>query len=275
MHILKWYQLTAVAAALLLSTTIAWARPVPEDVESYPVISIIIDDMGMRKDRGNRIVRLPGAVACSFLPHSPYTRKLALHAHSMNKEVLLHLPMQSIHNNPMGPGGLSLNMTEKEFIDALQKDLEAVPHVSGVNNHMGSLLTRHPGHMLWLMQAINRNGKLFFVDSRTTNATVAEKVAHENGIPSMQRDIFLDNNKDPSAIRAQFKKTIERARRTGTALAIGHPYETTISVLEEMLPELEHYKVRLVSVAEMIKLRRQRRDTWQAFLSRSHKAAKN
>ena len=70
-------------------------------------------------------------------------------------------------------------------------------------------------------------------------------------------------------------KTIARARRLGTALAIGHPYENTITVLEEMLPQLDSMGVRLVSVSDMIQHKRERNKTWQASLSRSQKDVKN
>lgn len=278
-----WIVLFAVIASATISTfsTTGWAdenlpstEPVAEN-GGLPVISIIIDDMGSRIKRGTRAVQLPGPVAYAFLPHNTYTRKLAKLAHSYNKEVLLHLPMQSIDSQPLGPGGLSLNMTQNEFVQTLQNDLESVPHVAGINNHMGSLLTRHPGHMLWLMQAMHKNGELFFVDSRTTSSTVALKVANENGVPSIPRNIFLDHDRNIEAVRKQVDKMIQHARKTGTALAIGHPYKSTLSVLEERLPELEGLGIRLVPVSEMIKLSQKRKNTWQASLSRSPRAAKN
>ncbi len=256
---------------MLLSSLAVHAR----DVSQMPVIAIIIDDLGSDNPRHEQVVRLQGAIACSFLPMNNATIRLAKLAHSYNKEIMLHLPMESITNNPLGPGGLSLGMSEQEFIWALQKDLESVPHVTGINNHMGSLLTSHPGHMVWLMEEIRRNGKLFFVDSRTTHASVAMTVAVQEGVPSLQRDIFLDHDNELETIRDQFIKTIARAKRTGTALAIGHPYKNTITVLEEMLPQLDELGVRLVSVSEMIKYKSERQTTWQAFLSHSQKDVKS
>lgn len=245
------------------------------EVDQRPVISIIIDDLGARRDYGMAAVQLPGPIACAFLPHYPYTVILARRAHSYNKEVLLHLPMQSVGDDPLGPGGLRLEMTETEFVRELQNDLESVPHVQGINNHMGSLLTRHPGHMLWLMQQMNRTGNLFFVDSRTTRSTIAHKVANEMGVPNMERDVFLDHDRDAESIARQYDELLETARRKGTALAIGHPYEGTLKMLAQRLPELEAEGIRLVSVAEMIKLRQVRRETWQASLSPSPRAVKN
>ncbi len=260
---------------LLLSSLFTVQVSAVDNQAPVPVIAIIIDDLGSDNPRHERVVRLPGAIACSFLPMNHATSRLAKMAHSYNKEILLHLPMEAVARNPMGPGGLTLDMTQQEFIWALQKDLESVPHVIGINNHMGSLLTQHPGHMVWLMEEIKRNGELFFVDSRTTHASVAMTVALEEGVPSLQRDIFLDHADDLVSIRKQFMKTIAKARKFGTALAIGHPYQNTITVLEEMLPQLDSMGVRLVPVSEMIQHQRERQKTWQAYLSRSQKDVKN
>lgn len=268
-------RITTGLAGLLLLVGLVTVSAADVAETHLPVIAIIIDDLGADNSRHERVVRLPGAIACSFLPMNHATVRLAKLAHSYNKEILLHLPMESVANDPMGPGGLSLNMTQQEFVWALQKDLESVPHAIGVNNHMGSLLTQHHGHMLWLMEEMRRNGKLFFVDSRTTHASVAMTVALEEGVPSLQRDIFLDHDPDYNAVRKQFMKTIAKAKRTGTALAIGHPNDATIAVLEEMLPQLEDFGVELVPVSEMIKYKSERQKTWQAFLSRSQKDAKS
>lgn len=246
-----------------------------EALSELPVISIIIDDLGSDNPRHERVVELDAAITCAFLPQNPATQRLAEKAHDKNKEIMLHLPMESVTRKPLGPGGLVLDMTHQQFIWALQKNIASVPHVTGINNHMGSLLTRHPGAMDWLMDAIRQNGKLFFVDSRTTHESVAMMMAKEQGVPSIQRDIFLDHDKSLQSVKSQFMKTIERARRTGTALAIGHPYANTLAVLEEMLPELQNMGVRLVPVSEMIAYKRMRTHTWQASLSRSRQAVKN
>jgi len=231
------------------------------------VIAIIIDDLG-NKSSDVQAINLPGAVACAFLPHTPHAQRLAKLAHANNKEVLLHVPMQSMHDDKkLGPGSLMLDMSESEFIKIFQEDLASIPHVQGVNNHMGSLLTRHPGHMLWLMQEINRHGDLFFVDSRTTAHSVARMVANENNVPSLTRDVFLDAEDNADFVNKQFDRLLKIARTHGYALAIGHPYPDTMKVLKKRLQELESEQVDLVPVSIMLKIR-QGKATWQVSLSR-------
>ncbi len=246
-------------AALLFVSAPALAETVP--APSSPVISIIIDDMGRSLAPGLRVVKLPGPVACAFLPRAPHTRDLAMRAHAVNKEVILHLPMDSMDHRPLDEGGVTLDMTHSEFIRTFQEDLAAVPHVSGINNHMGSLLTRHPGHMMWLMHELRRHDQLFFVDSRTTVDTVARQVARENGVPSVDRDVFLDPDPSIDAVRYQFRRLLKLAKKNGSATAIGHPYPSTLQVLEEELPRLKG--VRVVPVADVIQQQHGREAQWQ------------
>ncbi len=240
-----------------------------------PAISIIVDDMGKRMEAGQRVLALPGPVACAFLPQARYTRSLAVTAHASGKEVMLHLPMDSVDRRRLDPGAVTLDMTEGQFTATVQANLDSVPHAIGINNHMGSLLTRHPGHMLWLMRVMRRQAPLFFVDSRTTVDTVARRVAQENGVPNSERNVFLDNHLAPGEIQYQFNRLLQLARKQGTALAIGHPHPQTLALLEQRIPELEQQGIRLLPVSELIELQQEGEQTWQASLSPSHKAAKN
>jgi len=244
----------------LLPCSAGVAEPTSNSLQYKPHIALIIDDIGDNLRLGLRAIRLPGNVTCAFLPHTTYARRLAISAHKRNKEVMLHLPMESEEDKAPGPGALTLDMTRSEFLHTVESDLKAVPYAAGVNNHMGSLMTQHPGDMRWLMQAISRHGHLFFVDSRTTEFTVAQQVAEETGLPNLRRDVFLDNDQRPAAIAAQFARLIALAKRRGSAVAIGHPHAATLRFLEQHLSRLSDEGITLVSVSELIRLK-QRTET--------------
>ena len=226
---------------------------------NQPAISIIIDDMGYRLKAGSRAVNLSGAITYSFLPHAPYARQLSQFAHEQNKEVMLHLPMEAESGKKLGPGGLTENMTAKNFIEVLESSINSIPYVSGFNNHMGSLLTKNELWMTRLMRQIAADKKLFFVDSKTTSNSIALKVARAEGLLSIRRDIFIDHENSKKFIQKQLEKLIKKAQQKGTALAIAHPKKITLLVLEEWLPELEKKGIKLVPVSELIKLQQQRR----------------
>lgn len=241
--------LTGLAA---LAVTASVHAQTPQSNPVPPRISIIIDDLGDQFERDWRAVRLPGAVSLSFLPYSPYSRELAERAHRLGKDVLLHLPMESIEHRPLGPGAIRLDMSESEILRTVSGALASVPHAAGMNNHMGSLLTRHPGHMQWLMSELKRRGNLFFIDSRTTARTVALRLAQENQVPALGRDVFLDNDPSPDAIKREFQRLIKLARQQGHAIAIGHPHPSTLNLLERELPTLETLGVQLIPISALI-----------------------
>ena len=224
-----------------------------------PAISIIIDDMGYRLKSGNRAVNLPGAIAYSFLPHSPHASSLSQLAYQHNKEIMLHLPMEAMSGKELGPGGLTQCMTEQKFSKVLEANIKSIPYISGFNNHMGSLLTGSAVWMKKLMRQVATTNNLFFVDSKTTSESVALKIAKSEGVKSIQRDIFIDHVESEQFILKQLDLLIKRAKRKGTALAIAHPKKVTLAILEKWLPQLEAKGIQLVPVSTLITLQQQRK----------------
>ena len=244
--------------------------------DDEPTIAIIIDDIGDRLNDGRRAVELPGPVNVSFLPHTPFAARLAREAHALGKEVMLHLPMDSMRARTLGPGGLTEEMVQEEFVATLRADIAAIPYVSGINNHMGSRMTTNSLRMDWLMAELRVHDGLFFVDSRTSSTSIAGPMAVRYGVPSAQRDIFLDNERHPAAIARQFDRLVASARHHGRAIGIGHPHDATLTVLEQRLPQLASEGLRLVPVSQVIaEQQEQRPKLWQASLSPSPPAAKN
>lgn len=248
-----------------------------EEPPQVALISVIIDDLGDNWPAADRSLQLPGRVTYSILPHTPYAALIAETAHSRNKEVMLHQPMQAVNGKALGLGGLTLNMSRRQFLRILRSNIKSIPHVKGINNHMGSLLTRHPGHMKWLMYEMKRHGGLYLVDSRTTEESVIPMLARESDLVAVSsRDIFLDSQRNPEFIRLQFARGLALARRTGSAILIGHPYPETLTVLEDLLPALASEGIQLVPVSEAIRHQTYKKEQlWQASLSPSPKAVKS
>lgn len=218
-------------------------------------LALIIDDLGYELSAGKRTVNLPGPVACAILPSTPRARSLAEAAHANGKEVLLHLPLQAEESvGPAEPGGMLLDMSRAQFARTFADNVAAVPHAIGINSHRGSLLTRHPGHMSWLMEEITQQGNLFFVDSYTTAASIALQLAHEAGVPALRRDVFLDPDQDGQTLQREFSRLKTLARERGFATGIGHPYPATLDFLERELPKLAAEGIELISISSMVDL---------------------
>ena len=214
-------------------------------------IVLIIDDMGNSLELGLRAISLQGPINYAFLPHRRYSKSLATLAHKKSDEILLHLPMSNLNDYPTGAGTLKPRMNQQQFLSALQASIESVPHVKGLNNHTGSLLTQLRQPMDWLMAALKQR-HLYFIDSRTSPRTVAATIAIQHQLPMLKRDVFLDNIREKDAIDKQFKRLIELAKKQGVAVAIGHPYPETLAYLEEALPKLADMGITLTRASDVL-----------------------
>jgi polysaccharide deacetylase 2 family uncharacterized protein YibQ len=227
----------------------------PVKAEPIAKIALIMDDMGLSEVLGCEAIQLHGAVTYSFLVNAPYAHQLAASAYRKGKELMLHAPMQAIAKREQEAGELKQGMVAQKFKQLFVKQLNSIPHISGVNNHKGSLLTQNYSAMTRIMALIkNYNGEdLFFVDSKTSQQSIAGHVASEFGIATFSRDIFLDHD-SPSEeeIRRQFRRLIDIALTQGQALAIAHPRKATLKILRQELAQLSAYGVQLVSVSELV-----------------------
>jgi uncharacterized protein len=245
---------------LLMLPIVLFSMAAHSETSFKPSITILIDDIGYKFKEDLRALALPGPVAYAILPHAPHTQKMSQVAFNRGKDILLHQPMQAEvmdKNEYLGPGALTLNMTRKDFLKTLNINIQAVPNLIGINNHMGSLLTRHPGHMQWLMETMKKNGQ-FYVDSVTSDYSVAARLAKENDIPYLTRDIFLDHKQSPAYVRKQFMELVRVAKQNGSALGIGHPHISTIEVLSKVLPDLNKYGVKIISIKSLVDKRTKR-----------------
>lgn len=199
-----------------------------------PRMVIVIDDLGESMAAANRLANLPFPVSFSVLPYNTKARQVAELARRKNLELLLHLPSEpegypATANS--GPGTLRVNMSPAVLEQALADNLARLPQVDGVNNHMGSRLTQDKKAMTVILSHLHGRG-MFFLDSLTTPRSCVREVSRTVGMRYYRRHIFLDNTAKEHAIVLQLKKAESLARRTGLAVAIGHPYPATLSALE-------------------------------------------
>jgi len=229
-------------------------KPPTPAIEQLPLVAIIIDDLGYDEKIAEKLSKLDTVLTFSILPYSPFQKIIARIAQDKGFETILHLPMEPNEYpsvNP-GPGTLLTSMTPDQLIRQLEKNLDAVPFIKGVNNHMGSKMTTESSHMYQIFSILKKRN-LFFVDSRTTSKTLCKPSARLFQIPFAQRDVFLDHRQEEQFIRKQIKKLVQIAQRHGHAIGIGHPHSLTYKVLREMLPEVQR-EVQLVPVSKIVQL---------------------
>ncbi|NVK75028.1 MAG: divergent polysaccharide deacetylase family protein [Oceanospirillaceae bacterium] len=216
-----------------------------------PRIAILIDDLGYNRHGMESSLLLPKEVALAILPSTPFAIQTAKAAQKQKRITLLHAPMENQRELKLGPGGLYARMTEHELKATLNKDLDGLPGIQGVNNHMGSLLTTRADSMKWVMETL-KDRSLFFIDSLTSSKSVAKKTAQDFGLDTVSRDVFLDNIRTEKAIDRQFSRLLKLARLHGSALAIGHPYPETMAYLKKRLQRLTPDGVELVPLSDVL-----------------------
>jgi polysaccharide deacetylase 2 family uncharacterized protein YibQ len=227
------------------------ASTAPPAIPRYRV-AIIFDDAGSSLTDVEGIIAIGRPVAVAVLPGLPYSADVAGRARDAGLEVLLHLPLESEDRRAMGAGGISAGMTDAEIRAAVRSDLASVHGAVGINNHMGSKGTADRRVMRAVLDVAKESG-LYFIDSRTSRATVAEQVALELGVRAAARTIFLDNDNEEPAIREQIRRLITLAGERGSVIAIGHAQRLTPGILAGMLEEFDRAGVAIVPPSLLVR----------------------
>ena len=229
---------------------------VPETVVKPPVrprLAIIIDDMGPDIKKLKELLEVGGQITIAVMPNMRDSGKISNLANSRGLDVIVHMPMEPrelMEHNP-GDGALLVAMSPAEIRAKMESGMKTVPDAIGLNNHMGSKFTEDAGGMREVLSVVKKKDMLF-IDSRTTPNSVAGRVARELGVPSADRNVFLDNTRDVEYIKRQLMEAVKQARRSGKAIAIGHPYPETIRALREAVPALAADGVDVVGISEVV-----------------------
>ena len=100
-----------------------------------------------------------------------------------------------------------------------------------------------------------RDHGLLFLDSLTSAKIVGEKAARGLGVPTSLRDVFLDNTDSVAEVELRLSQVERTARETGSAIAIGHPRDATLSVLADLIPRARAAGFVLVPLSAVIEAR--------------------
>lgn len=236
-------------------------QPTPIVKKSYPLplrgtgkIAFIIDDWGYSMNNCKYLQSIPEPLAVSILPGLRHTKDIAQCAVRNHKLTMLHLPLEALHNTDYYPKNYVIKTTMADSLvkKILNGDLNQLPLIEGVNNHMGSKATENT-HLMGIILKKLKSKNLFFIDSMTAPHSICEKLASDMNLAFGKRDIFLDNANTKEAITKQIMVLAQRARRYGYAVAICHDRRLTMQVLAEKIPWLETQGFRIVSIKDLIK----------------------
>jgi hypothetical protein len=239
------------------------AEPAPVDLlapaprtagaAAAPRVAIIIDDVGSDLAAVREAASLPFPLTFAVIPHLTHSLDVADLLYRRGFEVMLHLPMEPLAYPRADPGrgAVLSDMRPDEIRRTVLRDLAAIPHVRGVNNHMGSRITSDRRQMRAVLEALATT-PYFFIDSRTAQTSIAFAMARELRVPAAERSVFLDDVPQAGAIRSQLRRLEALARERGVAIAIAHPHPVTLKTLAEELPALARSGIRLVFASELV-----------------------
>jgi polysaccharide deacetylase 2 family uncharacterized protein YibQ len=220
-----------------------------------PMIAVLIDDMGLDRQHDARVTALPAAVSLSYLPYAPGVKAQVKAAQEKGHEIVLHLPMQPERKTAdPGPDYLGTAMSPLVLLERLQKNLAAFDGYVAGNNHMGSKFTQNRDGLNVVMGALAEKG-IPFLDSLTAPGSVAEEVARAHGLAATHRDVFIDNDTRLASVMHSLAETEAVAKRSGAAIAIGHPKEETLAGLEKWLPTLAAKGFDIVPLSKVMMMR--------------------
>jgi polysaccharide deacetylase 2 family uncharacterized protein YibQ len=167
-------------------------------------------------------------------------------------EIMLHQPMEPFNAavDP-GPGAIFVDNRQAYIQQVVTENINALPHVVGVNNHMGSKYTQKPKKMGQALDVVRRRG-LFFVDSLTTGHSTAYACARQMGVSTQRRDLFLDNQPDVSCVVRQMKRLRILAHKHASSIGIGHPRPDTAEGIMRFLETPESRDVSFSYISQMM-----------------------
>jgi len=211
----------------------------PRTAKNTHKIIVIIDDAGPNFNQIEPFLNIPAPLTIAVLPDYSYTEKTAenITLHHPDKELILHQPMEPVDPaiDP-GSGTIWVDTPKEKILNILTTNIMQVANAKGMNNHMGSLVTQNRDVMETVITFCKTND-LYFIDSFTTPDSVAGIIAHQQGVPSTQQHVFLDNDRDPYVIREQFIKGMHIAEKKGYVVMIGHAWSPeTASIINQMVP---------------------------------------
>ncbi len=188
-------------------------------------ISIVVDDFGaISGELLEAFFSLDKEVNFAIFPDEPFSVHTMQKASAQGRETLIHVPMEPIGYPNVNPGNnaIFVQYDKSEIEKILTRFIKQLPDCAGINNHMGSLATTDEDVMRAVMITLKKHDK-YFLDSRTSNVSVAYSVAQKAHIQSYRNDLFLDSpNISQSTMDSKLSQIIELSATRSNIIVISH-----------------------------------------------------
>jgi uncharacterized protein len=235
-----------------------WQRnavPAPP-FQGQPQIAIVIDDLGLDRNRTERAIALKGPITLSFLAYASDLPEQTEAARRAGHELVVHVPMEPILRPKLvTQTSGSAESPHAELLRRLRWDLSRFSGYVGVDNHLGNRLSSDPESTEAVIDELKARG-LMFLDSRTGGASALSDAARK-GVPTVTRDVLLDDDVTVSSVNDRLSQLEAIARQRGTAVAVGHPHDLTLDALKAWIASLPGKGLQLVPLTAIVRDREQ------------------
>lgn len=224
------------------------------DQTARPRIAIVITGLGLGKlVTETAISTLPPAVALAFSPYGEALAGRVRLARQAGHEVLLMMPMepQDFPKNDPGPHSLLTTLPAADNVARMHWTMARFPGYVGVVNEMGSKFTASEAAMTPVLQELKRRG-LLFMDARTSQYSVAGKLARTLRVPRVINNRYIDDEPTEEDIRKRLEEIENLAKTYGAAAAIGRAYPVTMKTVAAWAADLDKRGFELVPVTAVV-----------------------
>jgi polysaccharide deacetylase 2 family uncharacterized protein YibQ len=160
--------------------------------------------------------------------------------------------MEALGGQDPGPGAVYTGMSREEVRRVIERNLDEIGPVAGMNNHQGSRITMDEEIMETVLLICRERG-IYFLDSRTTAGTAAPNAARRMGMTIGERDVFLDNVQERAAMIKSVTEGLEKAAAKGHSVMIGHTWSPELAaVLRDLYPGLNSQGYSLTTASRLI-----------------------
>lgn len=216
-------------------------------------MAIILDDWGRSVERVEEAHSIGIPLTLAVIPHLAYSTEVAEKAHAAGLLVMLHMPMQAKSSHvPEEPQTIHVTSSDDEIRRLIDRALQDVPYVRGMNNHQGSAATSDTRVMESVLKYLKKRN-LFFVDSHVIASTVGYKIAGQMDVPFAKRHVFIDNQATVDAVMEKLEEAENYAKKHGEAVVIGHDKKATLEAIRRMAPQMKKRGVQFVLVTELLR----------------------
>jgi uncharacterized protein len=214
-------------------------------------IAIIIGGLGISQTSTQLAIRaLPPEITLAFAPQGNSLSRWAQEARRGGHEILLQVPMEPFDYPNVNPGRGTL-LTDAEpakNLEELRRSMGRFTNYSGVVNYMGGRFTSDTAAFQPIIREIAGRGLIFVDDGTSARSQTASLSESAKGAYAMG-DLVVDDVQDREAILKRLDQLESSARASGSAIATGTAFDTTIEAVTEWADAAKKRGIEIVGVS--------------------------